>query len=111
MTEETLVHEALAKPAAELAAFLDQACAGQPELRAVVEALLAAHSRKAFQGLAASKPTLSSRPSASVSTSILGPQMASILIPLTPSTGQDLTPGDGQRFHTGTKRARIALQV
>jgi eukaryotic-like serine/threonine-protein kinase len=43
MTEETLFHEALAKPAAERTAFLDAACAGQPELRAAVEALLAAH--------------------------------------------------------------------
>src|SRR5262245_11550437 len=43
MTEESLFHEALAKAPAERAAFLDQACAGQPELRAAVEALLAAH--------------------------------------------------------------------
>jgi eukaryotic-like serine/threonine-protein kinase len=43
MTEETLFHEALARPLAERAAFLDIACAGQPELRAAVEALLAAH--------------------------------------------------------------------
>ena len=43
MTEEILFHEALAKLGAERAAFLDQACAGQPELRASVEALLAAH--------------------------------------------------------------------
>jgi len=43
MTEETLFHEALAKPPAERAAFLGQACAGQPQLRAAVEALLAAH--------------------------------------------------------------------
>src|SRR5271167_4872318 len=43
MTEETLFHEALAKPSGERAAFLDAACAGQPELRAAVEALLAAH--------------------------------------------------------------------
>jgi tetratricopeptide (TPR) repeat protein len=43
MTEETLFHEALAKPPSERAAFLDAACAGQPQLRAAVEALLAAH--------------------------------------------------------------------
>jgi serine/threonine protein kinase/gas vesicle protein len=43
MTEETLFHEALAKPPAERPAFLEKACAGQPELRAAVEALLAAH--------------------------------------------------------------------
>src|SRR5205807_161528 len=38
-----LFHAALAKPAAERAAFLDAACEGQPQLRAAVEALLAAH--------------------------------------------------------------------
>ena len=43
MSEETLFHEALGQPPAERAAFLDQACAGQPQLRAAVEALLAAH--------------------------------------------------------------------
>src|SRR5262249_51393499 len=43
MTKATLFHEALAKPASERAAFLDAACAGQPELRAAVEALLVAH--------------------------------------------------------------------
>jgi serine/threonine protein kinase/Flp pilus assembly protein TadD len=43
MSEEMLFHEALAQPVAERAAFLDEACAGHPELRAGVEALLAAH--------------------------------------------------------------------
>ena len=43
MTEETLFHEALGKPPGERAAFLDAACAALPELRAAVEALLAAH--------------------------------------------------------------------
>jgi serine/threonine protein kinase/WD40 repeat protein len=43
MNQETLFHEALARPAAERAAFLDAACAGRPELRTAVEALLAAH--------------------------------------------------------------------
>jgi hypothetical protein len=43
MSEESLFHEALAKPASERAAFLEQACADQPGLRAAVEALLAAH--------------------------------------------------------------------
>ena len=43
MSEETLFHEALARPPDERAAFLDAACAGQPQLRAAVEALLAAH--------------------------------------------------------------------
>src|SRR5262249_10920962 len=43
VNEEALFHEALAVPSAERAAFLQKACAGQPELRAGVEALLAAH--------------------------------------------------------------------
>jgi len=43
MNEETLFHEALARPPAERAAFLDGACAARPEVRAAVEALLAAH--------------------------------------------------------------------
>src|SRR6516164_1376813 len=43
MSEETLFHEALARPAHERAAFLDAACAGRPELRQAVEGLLAAH--------------------------------------------------------------------
>ena len=42
-TEETLFHEGLARADPhERAAFLDEACAGQPGLRAAVEALLAA---------------------------------------------------------------------
>jgi eukaryotic-like serine/threonine-protein kinase len=44
MSEETLFHEALARlNLTERAAFLDGACAGKPELRAAVEALLKAH--------------------------------------------------------------------
>jgi tetratricopeptide (TPR) repeat protein len=44
MNEESLFHEALARSnPPERAEFLEQACAGQPELRAAVEALLAAH--------------------------------------------------------------------
>ena len=45
MTEETLFHEALAKPPAERPAFLEQACAGQPQLRAAVEALVASRQK------------------------------------------------------------------
>jgi serine/threonine protein kinase len=45
MNEETLFAEALSRSPEERAAFLDQACAGRPELRAAVEALLAAHER------------------------------------------------------------------
>jgi serine/threonine protein kinase/tetratricopeptide (TPR) repeat protein len=43
MTEVSLFHEALAKPAGQRAAFLDVACANEPQRRAAVEALLAAH--------------------------------------------------------------------
>jgi tetratricopeptide (TPR) repeat protein len=43
MTEKSLFYEALDKPPGERVAFLDVACAGQPQLRAAVEALLAAH--------------------------------------------------------------------
>src|SRR5262245_1202303 len=43
MTEEAIFHEALSRSPAERAAFLDGACAGQPELRGRLEKLLAAH--------------------------------------------------------------------
>ncbi len=44
--EESLFHEALARPAGpDRKAFLDSACAGQTELRAAVEALLEAHEK------------------------------------------------------------------
>ena len=45
MNEETLFQEALSRSPEERAAFLAQACAGRPELRAAVEALLAAHEK------------------------------------------------------------------
>jgi serine/threonine protein kinase len=47
MTDETLFQEALSRSAQERAAFLEQACNGRPELRATVEALLAAHEKPA----------------------------------------------------------------
>jgi serine/threonine protein kinase len=48
MNEETLFHLAQQQPdAAARAAFLDQACAGQPELRARLEKLLQAHDHPA----------------------------------------------------------------
>jgi tetratricopeptide (TPR) repeat protein len=44
MNEETLFHEALARSSpGERDQFLDEACAGRPELRAAVDGLLAAH--------------------------------------------------------------------
>ncbi len=42
MTEESLFHEAVQLPANERGKFLDQVCEGRPELRARLEALLAA---------------------------------------------------------------------
>jgi hypothetical protein len=45
MNEETLFQEALSRSPEERAAFLAQNCAGRPELRAAVEALLAAHEK------------------------------------------------------------------
>ena len=44
MNEQTLLQEALARSPEERVAFLDLACAGRPEVRMAVEALLAAHS-------------------------------------------------------------------
>ena len=44
MNEEEIFHEALARtPPAERAAYLEQACGGNPALRASVEALLRAN--------------------------------------------------------------------
>jgi serine/threonine protein kinase len=45
MNEESLFLEALARSPDERATFLDQACAGRPEIRAAVDALLAAHEK------------------------------------------------------------------
>jgi hypothetical protein len=45
MNEESPFQEALSRPAAESAAFLDAACAGQPQLRAAVGAFLVALER------------------------------------------------------------------
>jgi eukaryotic-like serine/threonine-protein kinase len=45
MSDETLFHLALEKPAAERFAFLEQACAGDDALRQRVEALLRSHEK------------------------------------------------------------------
>ena len=60
MDEETLLQDALAKPAAERTAFLDEACAGKPEVRAAVETLLATH--EATGGFASHRRAISGRP-------------------------------------------------
>src|SRR5687767_3831596 len=43
MNDEDIFHEALAREPADRAAFLDRACAGDPAVRASVEALLRAN--------------------------------------------------------------------
>ena len=43
--EQTLFQDALSRSPEERAEFLDQACAGKPQLRTVVEVLLAAHQK------------------------------------------------------------------
>jgi RNA polymerase sigma factor (TIGR02999 family) len=45
MTEESLFADALSLPPEGRAEFLEKACAGRPQLRAAVEALLAAHEK------------------------------------------------------------------
>src|SRR3984957_18828998 len=45
MNEETLFQDALSRSPEARTAFLERACAGRPELRAAVEALLAAHEK------------------------------------------------------------------
>ena len=45
MNEETLFQEAISRPSEQRAAFLEEACAGQPDLREAVNALLAAHEK------------------------------------------------------------------
>src|SRR5262245_18785841 len=45
MNEESVFQETLSRSPAERAVFLEQACAGRPDLRVAVEALLAAHER------------------------------------------------------------------
>ena len=55
--EEIFAHAA-ALPAAERAAWLDAACAGQPELRAEVEALLRSHEAGGFMKGEARRPEI-----------------------------------------------------
>jgi serine/threonine protein kinase/Flp pilus assembly protein TadD len=83
MSEETLFHEVSAKPAGERAAFLDAACAGQPQLRAAVEALLAAHEASGSlldRPLAALGETVDSAPSPFVPTTDYQPSIAPGLV-------------------------------
>jgi tetratricopeptide (TPR) repeat protein len=69
MNAETLFREALSRPAEERAAFLAQACAGQPELLAAVHALLAAHEQASDMG-----PTVASASASAPGTSAYTPQ-------------------------------------
>jgi serine/threonine-protein kinase len=59
---ESLFFDALERPAAERAAFLDDACRGAPELRAEVDAMLAAHGDES--GLRLERVLLDSAPAA-----------------------------------------------
>ena len=61
------------------------------------------------RGLRASKSTASSLPSTAAPPSILGRQETPILIPLTPSTDQDLTLVAAELLRAGTKRSRSML--
>ena len=70
---------------------------------------LAAQHQRAFPG--ASKSIGASHPLTSVSPSIRGPEVKPIENPMTPWTGQDLTPGTAERLHSATKRPRISLPV
>lgn len=57
MREETLFHQALARPPSERGGFLEQACGGDAELRRRVEALLGAHANPgSFLGQPALEP-------------------------------------------------------
>ncbi len=69
---------------------------------------LATHLGRTIPGLLASKSNGSAPPSAAAQSSILGPRMTSILIPLTPSIDQDLTLVTTEPFRKGAKRSRAA---
>jgi hypothetical protein len=74
-------------------------------------AQLATHLGQTIPGLSASKSSGSPLSSASATFMIPGPQGPSILIPLTPSTDQDLTLLATERLLTGAKRSRTAPRV
>jgi eukaryotic-like serine/threonine-protein kinase len=86
MNEETLFHAALERAnLAERAAFLDGACAGMPELRAAVEALLKAHEASgAFLNPPADTP-------ATIDSASVGPTTEATGV-LTPSPGASIAP-------------------
>ena len=88
MNEETLFQEALSRSPEERAAFLEQACAGRPELRAAVEALLAAHEKSG---------NILDRPPAQ--TVVSGPGQAH------PDATLDHTPGPDDASSAGTTTA------
>lgn len=64
MTEETIFHEALARAREARSAFLDQACAGNPTLRASVEELLRASvgARQFMETVGGAEPLALDRP-------------------------------------------------
>jgi eukaryotic-like serine/threonine-protein kinase len=81
MNEEMLFQEALFRSPDGRAAFLEQACAGRPELRAAVEALLAAHEKSGNILDESAEQTLASGPGRALSDATLdrtpGPDEAS----------------------------------
>jgi hypothetical protein len=90
MTEETLFHLALEKPAGERAAFLEAACAGDEVLRRRLEALLRAHEdpaslldRPAVAGAVAVEQTVAHQPQPAADDSgeqpAVGPNTATVV--------------------------------
>src|SRR5690349_14080772 len=74
MTEETVFNEAVAKDPADRAAYLDLACAGDPGLRAAVEALLRANvGASGFLAGPGPVPTIDLSPAAESPGTVIGP--------------------------------------
>src|SRR3954447_18382365 len=74
MNDEEIFHEALARGAADRAAYLDRACAGDPALRASVESLLRANA--GASGFMAHPPpgiTVDQQPTAEGPGTVVGP--------------------------------------
>src|SRR5690349_12566110 len=86
MNEETLFQEALSRSPEDRAAFLDQACVGRPELRAAVEALLAAHDKTGNILYKLPAQTVDSGPGQARPDAGLDPTSRPDLAPLLPAT-------------------------
>jgi eukaryotic-like serine/threonine-protein kinase len=103
MSEETLFHEALARSSlAERAAFLDGACAGKPELRAAVEALLKAHEASgAFLNSPADTAATTDSASGGLTTEATGV--------LTPSPGASIAPASITADYRSDARPNVLI--